>query len=284
MVGFRPSRDPESGQDTPKHVGLHPHVLRCFMDSDEHHENYHDLCTKLHRFCGRHRVVANAELWSSTLARFARDHHKVSPLHLSLKTMSGIRFGEVLAPSVGDRSDIFEAHHRHIFDNCKPLNTVPRFEDAASSQTAETGLRETEWLGPFRDTARELTHFFRTSGTATDVDQSTADAAKDPFHTLLGEVSDYLADVMPKLERRRCRSDTPSELQVVPDLLAESARSAHGDWRHLLKLATLTTPVLNAFVDEAGRQGKTRNIRTYFGAGSSRSVRSMEYGAKRRVA
>ena len=71
-------------------------------------------------------------------------------------------------------------------------------------------------LRSIRDTAQELTHFLRTSGMTTDVDQSTVDAAGNAFHTFLVEVSDDLDDVMPKLKRRRSRSETPSQLLVVP--------------------------------------------------------------------
>ena len=71
-------------------------------------------------------------------------------------------------------------------------------------------------LRSIRDTAQELTHFLRTSGMAADVDQSTVDAAENAFHTFLVEVSDDLDDVVPKLKRRRYRSETPSRLLVVP--------------------------------------------------------------------
>ena len=142
------------------------------MDSDLHHENHHDLCTWLDRFftgrnllisickSGRHRSVANAELWSNTLACLGRK----SRYSISLTAISGSRVVEVLA-------DIFEAHRRRMFDKCKRVNTLPWFEDVASSPTPETGLRETKTLvkvaeqpATFRDTVQELTVFFRTTG------------------------------------------------------------------------------------------------------------------------
>ena len=89
---------------------------------------------------------------------------------------------EVLAPRGAEMAVTFEAHHRHIFDKC--LLTSCR----ATNSTADAGLRESETLnkvverlGTFGDPAEVLTHVFRTSGTATDVDQITVNAAKDAF-------------------------------------------------------------------------------------------------------
>ena len=156
-----------SDKNIRKHFGLHARVLRCVMDSDGHHENHHDLCTWLDRFftgrnllisickSGRHRSVANAELWSNTLACLGRE----------------VELWRCL----------FWVHRRRMFDKCKRVNTLPWFEDVASSPTPETSLRETKTLvkvaeqpATFRDTAQELTQFFRTIGTATDVGQSTS--------------------------------------------------------------------------------------------------------------
>ena len=73
-----------------KLFGRNPRIMKSFLES----KNYHALHC-MHRFSssknivimicksGRHRSVANAELWSSTLARCCRHQHTVSLLHLS---------------------------------------------------------------------------------------------------------------------------------------------------------------------------------------------------------
>ena len=87
MIDCRPFRDPET-------IGFHPRILRSELDADDYGEIHRDLYGKLVRIMksrnifimicksGRHWSVTNAELWSRTLARFGRESHKASTLHL----------------------------------------------------------------------------------------------------------------------------------------------------------------------------------------------------------
>ena len=104
-------------------------------------KNYHALHSRLydgmHRFfssknivimiCrnGRHRCVANAKLWSNTLARCGRHQHSVSSLHLPEldfweKTCAG-KCSECSNQSVR----IFQSHYDRVQAECSRHALVP---------------------------------------------------------------------------------------------------------------------------------------------------------------
>ena len=93
MTDCRKFDDPDCDKSLRIHVGRNPRIMRSIMES----KNYHELRSRLYdcmsRFfssivfmicrSGRHRSVANTELWSNTLTRYGRRQHSVSLLHLS---------------------------------------------------------------------------------------------------------------------------------------------------------------------------------------------------------
>ena len=72
-----------------------PKIMKSILESENYHALHSRLYDGMHRFfsnknivimrcrSGRHRSVANAELWSNTLTRCSRHQHSVSLLHLS---------------------------------------------------------------------------------------------------------------------------------------------------------------------------------------------------------
>ena len=110
---------------------------------------------------GRHRSVANAELWSNTLARCGRLQHSVSLLHLSEwdfweNTCAG-KCSECSKQSVS----IFQTHHHRVQAECSRRVLVP---DPVSghwkrprSEHAECSAR------PAKDSLDGKDHFLQTS-------------------------------------------------------------------------------------------------------------------------
>ena len=95
MIDCRKFDDPDSIVNMRKHIGRNPRIMRSIMESKNYHELHSRLYDGMLRFVsskdivimicrsGLCRSVANAELWSNTLARYSRHPHSVSLLHLS---------------------------------------------------------------------------------------------------------------------------------------------------------------------------------------------------------
>ena len=83
-IDCRKFDDPDKDRSLRKHIGRNPKIMKSILES----EKYHELHSRLYdgiMMCrsGRHRSVADAELWSNTLIRCSRHQHSVSLLHLS---------------------------------------------------------------------------------------------------------------------------------------------------------------------------------------------------------
>ena len=95
MIDCRKLDDPEHDVKPGIHVGRNPRIMRSILGSKDYHELHSRLYEGISRFLsiknvvimicesGRHRSVANSELWSSTLSRYGRFLHSVSLIHLS---------------------------------------------------------------------------------------------------------------------------------------------------------------------------------------------------------
>ena len=95
MIDCRKLDDPEHDVKLGIHVGRNPRIMRSILGSKDYHELHSRLYEGISRFLsirnvvimicesGRHRSVANSELWSSTLSRYGRFLHSVSLIHLS---------------------------------------------------------------------------------------------------------------------------------------------------------------------------------------------------------
>ena len=95
MINCRKFDYPSSNVILRKHIGRNPRIMKSIMESMNCHELHNRLYDGMPPFfssknivimicrSGRHRSVANAELWSNTLARYSRHQHSVSLLHLS---------------------------------------------------------------------------------------------------------------------------------------------------------------------------------------------------------
>ena len=95
MIDCRKFDDLDCDKRLRIHVGRNPRIMRSIMESKNYHELHSRLYEGMSRFfssknvvimicrSGRHRSVANAEVWSNTLARYSRHQHSVCLLHLS---------------------------------------------------------------------------------------------------------------------------------------------------------------------------------------------------------
>ena len=101
VVDCRKSDDPDNDKSLRKHNGRNPGIKKSISESKNNHALHSRLYDGMHRFfssknmvimicrSGRHRSVANADLWSNTLARCSRRQHCVSLLHLSELDLGG---------------------------------------------------------------------------------------------------------------------------------------------------------------------------------------------------
>ena len=103
-IDCRKFDDPDNDRSLRKHIGRNPKIMKSILESGNFHELHGRLYDCKHRFfsnknivimtcrSGRHRSVANAELWSNTLTRCSRRQHSVSLLHLSELDFWGTRY------------------------------------------------------------------------------------------------------------------------------------------------------------------------------------------------
>ena len=94
-IDCRRFNDPDNDRSMRNHIGRNPKIMKSILESGIYHAPHDRQYDGMHRFfsdknivimecrSGRHRSVANAELWSNTLTRCSRHQHSVSLLHLS---------------------------------------------------------------------------------------------------------------------------------------------------------------------------------------------------------
>ena len=134
MIDCRKFDDPDCDKCLRTYVGRSPRIMTSIMGS----KNYHELRSRLHnavsrffaskniviRICrsGRHRCVANAELWSNTLTRYGRHQHSVSLLHLSeldfWKAVKRFR-------NAGQKTRILQTDYDRVLAECSRLGSMP---------------------------------------------------------------------------------------------------------------------------------------------------------------
>ena len=95
MIDCKKFDEPDCDKSLRIHVGRNPRIMRSIRGSKNYRERHSRLYDGMSRFfssknvvimicsSGRHRLVANAELWSNTLTRYGRHQHFGSLLHLS---------------------------------------------------------------------------------------------------------------------------------------------------------------------------------------------------------
>ena len=95
MIDCRKFDDPGHNKSLRNHIGRNPRITKSIMISKKYHVLHSRLYDGMPRFfssknmvimicrSGRHRSVANAVLWSNTVARYSRRQHSVSLLLLS---------------------------------------------------------------------------------------------------------------------------------------------------------------------------------------------------------
>ena len=160
---------------------------------------------------GRHRSVANAELWSNTLTRCSRHQHSASLLHLS-----ELDFSRNCSGCTKHSLRVFQTRYDQVQADCLRRVPVPdpvtrrwkrsRPEHAEGSSTkfekkqgtsatatpAESNLNRgildelAERLGNFHDSARALASCLQNHNVSRETDQSMIEAAKCMFNKLLG--------------------------------------------------------------------------------------------------
>ena len=94
-IDCRKFDDPDNDRSMRKHIGRNPKIMKSILETGNYHALHDRLYEGMSRFVsdkntvimicssGRHRSVANAELWSNTLTICGRRQHSVSLLHLS---------------------------------------------------------------------------------------------------------------------------------------------------------------------------------------------------------
>ena len=232
------------------HVGRNPGIMRSIMKSKNYHELHSRLYDGMPRFLsgknvvimicksGRHRSVANAELWSNTLTRYGRLQHTVSLLHLSELDFWKIHVPQLVRnaanhlPESSTHTTTASELSVHDLPRCLILRlNIGSDHDKKVSVRVVLGTRFrerqvildelAERLGNLHESAPALADCLQTCDVTRKTDLSMIEAAKCLFHKLLGKASDNLERVTPQLRenlhaettrnKRRCsRSDTPS--------------------------------------------------------------------------
>ena len=94
MIDGRKMGDPDCDKSLRTRIGRNPRITTSIMESENYHELHRHLYDTMSRFfssknqvimicrSGRHRSVADAELWSNTLPRHSRRQLSVPLLHL----------------------------------------------------------------------------------------------------------------------------------------------------------------------------------------------------------
>ena len=130
-IDCRKLDDPNNKRSLRKHIGRNPKITKSIVESENYHALHSRLYDGMHWFfssrnivimicrSGRHRSVANAELWSNTLTCCGRHQHSVSLLHLG-KHVCRKLFG--MQQTV---SQIFQTHYDQVQAECLRLVPVP---------------------------------------------------------------------------------------------------------------------------------------------------------------
>ena len=141
------------------------------------------------RRSGRHRSVANAELWSNTLTRCSRHQHSVSLLHLS-----ELDFWEnTCAGNCSECSKqslrVFQAHHDQVQAECERRVPAPH---AVTGRWKRSRPELTEGpVRPAKDPLDEEDHLPQTSNKRAATATATP-AETNPSHGILDEVAERL--------------------------------------------------------------------------------------------
>ena len=118
-----------------KHLGRNPKITMSILASGNYHALHDRLYNGMHRcfseknivimICksGRHRSVANAELWSNTLTGCSRHQHSVSLLQLSELDFWENTCGGNCSECGKQRLRVFQAHYDQVQAEC--LRRVP---------------------------------------------------------------------------------------------------------------------------------------------------------------
>ena len=137
MIDCRKFDDPDNDKSLRKHIGRIPRITKSIWISKNYHALHSRLYDGMHRFfssknivimicgSGRHRSVANAELWSNTLTRCSRHQHSVSLLHLSELDFWTIRVQENVRNAANESVRIFQTHYDRVQAECSRHAPVP---------------------------------------------------------------------------------------------------------------------------------------------------------------
>ena len=122
----------------PKHIGRNPKIIKSILESENYHTLHSRLSDGMHWFFssrnilimiyrnGRHRSVANAELWSHTLTHCGRYQYSVSLLHLSeLDFWEDTCAGNCSECSKTVSQLFFQAHYDRVQAECSRRVPVP---------------------------------------------------------------------------------------------------------------------------------------------------------------
>ena len=129
--------DPDNDRSLRKHIGRNPKIVRSILESENYHALHGRLYDGMRRFfsdkntvimicrSGRHRSVANAELWSNTLTRCGRRQHSVSLFHSSEQDFLGNTCGGNCSECSKQSLRAFQAQYDQVQAECSRRVPVP---------------------------------------------------------------------------------------------------------------------------------------------------------------
>ena len=163
MLDCRKFDDPDCSKGLRTHIGRNPRIMRSIMESKNHHELHSRLYDAMSRFfssknivimicrSGRHRSVANAELWSNTLALRSRRQHSASLLFLSELDFWKNTCAGKCSECSKQSTRIFQTHYDRVRAECPRLASAsdsvteywkrPRLENCSESSAGKASLK-----------------------------------------------------------------------------------------------------------------------------------------------
>ena len=136
-IDCRKFNDPDNDRSMRKHTGRNPNIMKSILDSEKYHALHSRLYDGIHWFfssknivimicgSGRHRSVANAELWSNSLTRCSRHQHSVSLLHLSELDLWENTCAGICSECSKQSLRVFQTHDDQVQAECSRHVLVP---------------------------------------------------------------------------------------------------------------------------------------------------------------
>ena len=254
-IDYRKFDDPDNDRSLRKHIGRNPKITKSILESENYHALHGRLYDSIHRFfstknivimicrSGRHRSVANAELWSNTVTRCSRRQHSVFFVALVRAGLGRNRCAGNCSECSKRSLRVFQTHYDQVQAEClrrvlvpdpvtgrwkrpRPeevegstqyvkdppdeedhLPQTPKKRAASATETHPSrGIldEQAERVGNFHESARAQTCRLQKHDVSRENKRSMIEAARCMFHKLLGEARDDLDPATPRSQESLC--------------------------------------------------------------------------------